>query len=273
MKSLYKQFFSKLGLLVSIAGLLGITGCCIDNMCDPEYSDEDNQVSRDYLERVVIVNQQALDLSAVNGDVNIIGLSDTNIVTIEAKLIASAETQELARYYLDNLDVEVHKEESVIRVVSKHPSPNHQNVGTAIHYTIYIPEEWSIAIDHTNGQIDISGIRNKLDIRLTNGTFKMHEITGSAVVTLVNGNIVGDIDLVSDGTCLLKTLNGSIDLEIPKTTSADFNARVTNGTISVSGLELSNLETDTHYTRGQLGDGDGEILLELLNGQIVVQGY
>lgn len=270
----YRSLLKYFSLIVVTVGILSITGCCVDNLCETDYNSTENKIaSKDYVQKITLQDQHKLNLSAINGDIQIFGISDRDTMTIEAEFIATGETQDLADEYVEKLQIQILESESGIQLISQHPVSNNASVSTLINYSLYIPNNWEIDIEHTNGNITITEIQNKLDITLTNGIFEMEDIEGSVIATLVNGTIEGNLILPPEGDCHLRAYNGIIDMNFPKETSADFDARVTNGTIQVSGFVFSNLETDTHYTRGQLGDGNGKILLELLNGQIVVKGY
>ena len=70
-----------------------------------------------------------------------------------------------------------------------------------------------------------------------------------------------------------ETTNGIIVLEFPKSTSAQLTAKVTNGTVNVSGLSLDNMYGSQKEIHGTLGSGNGTIELKTTNGNITVRGY
>ena len=70
----------------------------------------------------------------------------------------------------------------------------------------------------------------------------------------------------------------SVDIEVhvngkTTTTSADFTANVVTGAIHLYGLNLENLHTSSIRTTGTLGEGEGQIDLETVNGPITVKGF
>jgi len=68
-------------------------------------------------------------------------------------------------------------------------------------------------------------------------------------------------------------VNGSIALDIPQNTSADFSASLVNGSISLQNLTLHNRVTTSKSLQGRLGDGQGMISLRTTNGNIDVLGF
>ena len=96
------------------------------------------------------------------------------------------------------------------------------------------------------------------------------DFTASAVV---NGNINARVLLPPQGTCSLNTVNGGIDLQIPRDTSAEFSASLANGTISLTDLVLQNAVSSRTSMRGKLGEGAGRITLQTVNGDIRARGF
>ena len=124
-----------------------------------------------------------------------------------------------------------------------------------------------------NGNVSVANIDALVSVNNVTGNIRLRNITGSASVILTNGNIDGEVFLPSDGTIDLTTTNGNIALEIPNSTSAGFTARVTNGAISLSNLDLQDVESTNRSLAGTLGDGEGSIELQTINGNIGVHGF
>jgi len=67
--------------------------------------------------------------------------------------------------------------------------------------------------------------------------------------------------------------SGQIIMNVPTNTSAKLTAKVTNGTVNVTGLSLSNMIGNQKEIQGTLGSGNGKIELTTTNGNISVVGY
>ena len=89
----------------------------------------------------------------------------------------------------------------------------------------------------------------------------------------VNGKISGKVSMPSNGTVDMSLENGSIELDIPQNTSADFSASLVNGSISVHNLTLKNKVETKRSLQGTLGDGEGLITLRTTNGNITALGF
>ena len=101
----------------------------------------------------------------------------------------------------------------------------------------------------------------------------MEEINGNLDINLTNGEVSCNMMLPENGSCEITSINAKITLQIPQNTSADFAAGVLNGTVSVTNLDLQNLQSTNNFVNGLLGDGNGTIKLEAVNGVINASGF
>jgi DUF4097 and DUF4098 domain-containing protein YvlB len=74
-----------------------------------------------------------------------------------------------------------------------------------------------------------------------------------------------------------KSVNGEIDLAVPRSTSAKVNADVSVGNFSVSNLALAESKRSRNFTgehvQGILGSGTGSIDIAVQNGAIDLKGF
>ncbi|MEJ2628774.1 MAG: hypothetical protein P8078_09480, partial [bacterium] len=130
---------------------------------------------------------------------------------------------------------------------------------------------------HTEGTRESNllpfGQEGNINIDLMNGNVRVPSHAGNSEINVVNGSIYLKTDLPQNGSCELNNVNGIINLRIPVNTSAEFSAKVTNGGISLSNLDLSNINISKKEAEGTLGDGSGSIALSVVNGTIDVQGF
>ena len=89
---------------------------------------------------------------------------------------------------------------------------------------------------------------------------------------MTNGNIDAGMSLPLNERIDLATVNGNVNLTIPTSTSAQFSASVTFGTVRVSNLNLKGGTSTTQAKSGTLGDGEGTIALRSSIGDITVTG-
>jgi hypothetical protein len=71
----------------------------------------------------------------------------------------------------------------------------------------------------------------------------------------------------------METMVGSVELEIPESTSSEFTANVGVGKINLTNFDLKNPVQDNNYLHGTSGNGDGIIDLTAEVGNIQVVGF
>ena len=83
--------------------------------------------------------------------------------------------------------------------------------------------------------------------------------------------------MVESVTLNAKSVNGKIDLAVPRSTSAKINADVSVGNFNVSNLALAESKRSRNFTgehvQGMLGSGTGSIDLAVQNGAIDLKGF
>ena len=142
-----------------------------------------------------------------------------------------------------------------------------------VDYVISVPNNFEISVNIVNGTIEVESINNCVEINNVNGTVKLKDIVGSTTVSLVNGQIKSKQSLPLNGSIILGTVNGEIELQIPQSTSADFLGKTVSGTITSSNLNFQNSVVAPLSLSGILGSGQGTIKLGCVNGNIYVSGF
>ncbi len=174
--------------------------------------------------------------------------------------------------HLENLEVLIHDKIDEISIETDQPTVTYGR-DYKVNYNIIIPDGWKVEVGNVNGTVQIDSINNDVNVELVNGDVVLNEIVGSVRVGVTNGTIYGKIRLPIGGVCNIEAVNGQIQLNIPRTTSANFDAKVTNGIINVSNLVLQNMVSSRNMVSGILGSGQATIHLETVNGTISVNGF
>ena len=123
-----------------------------------------------------------------------------------------------------------------------------------VNYTVSLPPTLGFAVGSINGAVTVTGM------------------SGGGSVSLINGNVDAALQVPSDGSVNLTTINGEIALRLPRSTSATFSAQLTNGTITLTNLMLQTDVRTNRSVQGTLGSGDGTVALTTTNGAIHVTG-
>lgn len=162
--------------------------------------------------------------------------------------------------------------------------PNVNRVTTDL--TVELPSSLALDLAETaNGGVDAEGVGGDATLRAGNGGVRVAEMPGFLTLEAGNGGIrasdVGGIDGVTAGNggidveipairgdTEVSASNGGIDAAVAPDIDAAFEARVTNGGVDVSGLELTNATVSPTRVAGTLGDGGPSLALRAGNGGI-----
>ena len=260
-------------LLFLVMGLWALTACDVrvldsdDNVANTNFS-----AVEAFAFEIAIKNQTRLNLTAINGPVDVIGVAGATTAKIFGERRVESESAADAQAHLKELEVRVTDRQDEVAVNTIQPDNSHGRNYKVV-YHLRLPNTWKFAVDHVNGIVTIDSLRNDVSLKVTNGSVQLREVFGSVNAELVNGQLTGKLWLPVQGTCKMATVNGQILLTIPTTTTAEFSAAVTNGDINLSNLSLNNSVSTPKSLRGKLGNGQGTISLSTVNGNISVSGF
>jgi len=122
---------------------------------------------------------------------------------------------------------------------------------------IWVPEDFSVFVNLTHGDIMVDGVNGEHELKATNGDIEMTAIRGSVVCNSINGDIEVELLEVTDGAPMsFNGLNGDIEVSLPP--DARFNGKMktdygdvyTNFDFSInrSGNNTKNSEKDGVYS-------------------------
>lgn len=219
----------------------------------------------------VALNNSKFRLEAINGNVTITGNSTSDSIIIKGEKIVASESISDAQTHLTQLNVDTQNITNGILIKTKQPNESNGRSYT-INYIISIPNNYEISVELANGNVLISSINNAVSVNNINGEVSLDDIFGSTFINLVNGQIKSKQSLPQNGIINFASVNGSIKLDIPSNTSAEFSAGTINGNISVSNLIIKNQVVTATSIKGILNAGEGKINLSLVNGSISAAG-
>jgi len=256
-------------LVVILVGLILSLSSC--HIVDPDWDRDRDSARNTFSYEIEVEEQEAFKIEGINGDIDIRGTNDDTVL-IWGERIVRADNRDDAEWYLDQLRVRVSTYEDEIYVRTDQPR-NIENVDFEVIYHVEIPDSWRVNVDHVNGDVLVKTLQNRVSVDLTNGDIGLDEIYGQVWTELVNGDVDADVILSDGDLCRIGVTNGDIRLAIPRDTSAELYAQVTNGEIMLTNLELSDMSSSRQFVSGILGDGDGLVDLRTTNGDIEVRGY
>ena len=224
---------------------------------------------------VSVGTQTALRLVGVNGTVTVSGASGgASSVSVTGVRRVEADTLEDATAQLPALQVDVTSSATEVLVQTDQPQFA-AGRNYVVNYTVVLPQHLDVSVQTINGDVTVRSLNADCMITNLNGGIQADAIFGNAILSLVNGNITALVTLPSGGQIDIGVVNGTIDLSIPQTTSAQFSATVATGSLTLTNLSLTATPGSpcaSQACSGTLGSGDGTIDLHAGNGAIAVRG-
>lgn len=193
-----------------------------------------------------------------------------------------------------------------LEVVSE-PLDRPDNLEVIIHYTLQVPHGTDLEITSMNGNVfvgpgagmvTVKGRNADIDVRSPqgavfaesiNGRIRVRNAGGSVHAETLNGRIFaevmngtlrartnnGDVNAVLAGdmveSCDLNTLNGTITVTLPHEGSARLDARTARGQVRTDCLVDSSDGVERRgHLKGRIGQGDIDLTMGTLNGDIIV---
>jgi hypothetical protein len=216
-------------------------------------------------------SQTAIKIVGANGTVRVWGDPAAQEVTVDGVRRVRSDTRADAEANLPRLKVvtEAHSSEFEVRTIQ--PTNTHGRT-YVVDYDITVPIDLCTKVTHGNGSVRIDGMVADVDVTHGNGEVELVDLVGSHWVSLGNGEVSAWAHLPAGGQIVHSVGNGSVFLSVQREVSASFGAKVGNGTISLTGLDLQQAVSGKRHLHGVLGSGAGLIDLSAGNGQIRVQG-
>ncbi len=218
-----------------------------------------------------LLNQSRVRIEGVRGDIEIEGRDDTNTVKVIAQKWVGSNSLEDAELNLNELEILVTDQIDEVLIQTLQPL-NSQGREYIVDYHIILPRNLETEVTVINGDVGVLNVQNRLLVDAENGNVFLANITANVIVSLTNGNIDSTMVNPLDGEIRMNVDNGHIDLSLPTTTSAEFSASATNGSIITYNLEFEATVQTSQSLTGTLGLGEGVIDLGSNNGNISVVG-
>jgi DUF4097 and DUF4098 domain-containing protein YvlB len=212
-------------------------------------------------------NTVRLSLSNINGDVEITAW-DRNEVQLDA--VKTANTEEK----LKEAEIRVEASQSDIHIETHYPSHWTNNNPANVAYELHVPRSARLdKIDLVNGKLQIDGVKGEVRAASVNGSVTAHGLTGDVELSTVNGSVKSELmDLGNARRVKLSSVNGHVEIAMPKDANAHLSASTLNGSISSDfhlnvhrGFVGQDLDTT-------LGSGTTRVELSNVNGGINIHG-
>lgn len=115
-------------------------------------------------------------------------------------------------------------------------------------FHIKVPRKTNLVLrTEAGGDIEVEGVEGDLDISSMNGEVDLRDISSSAVVNTMNGEIHASFKTAPVKPVALSTMNGEIELTLPSETKANLKIRSHSGSIRTNFSDAV-LQTKTEKT-------------------------
>jgi DUF4097 and DUF4098 domain-containing protein YvlB len=236
-----------------------------DDWCNQDNWGRDREGVCEVRQLTVAATGGVLAVQTTNGGIDVVGQARGD-VHVEAKVVATAETQARAREIANAVRINA----TIDRVEADGPRTQNRE-GWSVSFRIAVPRALNMSVQTTNGGIRLSELDSKVDFRTTNGGVKLLNLAGDVKGRTTNGGI--DVDL--EGSAWMgegldvETTNGGVRLSLPEHYSATLEATTNNGGMNIDfpGAPRSPRERDISM---RLGSGGAPIRVRTSNGGIRV---
>jgi DUF4097 and DUF4098 domain-containing protein YvlB len=208
-----------------------------------------------------------VSLSNINGSVQITAW-DRNEVQLDAVKTANTQAK------LDEAEIRVNASQDKISIETHYPEHRTNNNPASVEYELHVPGTARLdKIDLVNGKLDIDGVKGEVHGASVNGNVSARGLSGNVELSTVNGSVSSElVDLNAARRVKLSSVNGRVELAMPKDANAHLSASTVSGSIS-SDFQLpihkgwvgSDLDTT-------LGSGATRVELSNVNGSIKIHG-
>lgn len=208
-----------------------------------------------------------VSLSNLNGNVHITAW-DQNQVQLDAVKTANSEEK------LKEAEIRVDASDSRIHIETHYPERRNNNNPASVEYTLHVPRNARLdKIELVNGGLEIDGVKGDVRGSSVNGAVSGRGLNGDVELSTVNGMASADLaNMLSSHRVKLSSVNGRVELAMPKNADAHLSANTISGSISSDfdlpihkGFVGSNLDTT-------LGSGATHVELSNVNGSIKIHG-
>jgi hypothetical protein len=247
-------------LLIAAAGPLAAQ----DNWCTERSFHSDGLVTHSEVreERIAALAENLVD-PAMNGSIRVHGSTNSDI-QVKACVQAAAPDASSAAALAKQVTIT----DGPGRVVAKGPSPSDHS-SWSVSYEIWAPMAANLELKANNGSIRLEGVAGQVRATTLNGSIQLKNVSGDVEGETTNGSL--SVDLAKgawQGKALkLNTVNGSIQLHLPETISANVEASTVNGRIRTEFFADVNTN-DPHSAVFTLGAGGPKIEAHTVNGSV-----
>ncbi len=141
-----------------------------------------------------------------------------------------------------------------------------------VEYTITVPAGISIdEVKLVSGDVDIKGVAGEVRVSTVSGNVNAEGLRGRAELSSVSGDVHVTFANAKN-RIKLNSVSGDVIASLPSDASVQVSANTVSGDISNEfGIEVEHGQYVGHHLSGQIGNGDGNLELHSVSGEIRVK--
>lgn len=157
-------------------------------------------------------------LKNISGDVEVKSW-DKNEVGIVALKVSKASSLSKAKENAQKVEIEVNKEDNVLRISTKYPKTSFGSLNVSVNYHLTIPAKASMKVKSVSGDVSLEGIGGTVETDTVSGDIEVNKADKGVECKAISGDLTledisGDIYLNAvSGDMKLRGLKGSIEAE------------------------------------------------------------
>jgi hypothetical protein len=262
---------------------------------DRDYKVQETEVIKNSYPVAGAVDQRAIEVDNVFGNVEVVGTSGDQIQLVVNKTIY-AESAEKVALAKKEVTLDVKQDGDILKFYVNGPFRCNCDGGcnnwgrepgysVKMDFQLQVPNRMKFRLKTVNdGNIKVQGVAGDFVVRNVNGSITMNDVAGSGAATTVNGRVTVTFRENPKADSEFKSINGNVELHFASQLSADFRFKTFNGSVysdfPMTGLPQKQATAEKkngrfvyrsdRFTGGRVGSGGPEIKVENLNGDIRV---
>lgn len=210
----------------------------------------------------------SVEIRNVNGKIRV-ERSTGRTVEVVATKTARGATAEDAKRALERLEIVESADSKSVKIETRMQRDGSWfRSSPTVEYAVRVPDGGRLSFRTVNGGVELRDISGDLTAETTNGGIDARDVAGSIDASTTNGGVDVDMRELGERGARLECTNGGISLRLPADARATVSARVTNGGIRTSGLDLETSQSTSRRLEGHLNGGGPEVRLQGTNGGI-----
>lgn len=141
---------------------------------------------------------------------------------------------------------------------------------TEVEFTVHVPRGVEFSGNTVNGDVLARGMSSRTSGRSVNGGVEIETSAGEASGESVNGAVHAIVSGQGQGALRFESVNGAVDLTLPRGLNADLDASTVNGSIT-SDFEITvqgGMSMRRSRLHGHIGQGGRALRISTVNGSI-----